>query len=119
MEIKYKFIYVDDDNFNEEVIEEHYKNNRPFILYFTSAKCSPCLIQKKLLKKLFKNTHIDIYLVDIDNENVFKILDKYFIRSVPTIYFYDSNQVKRKKHIGIMNEQDLFIKVRELKKANK
>lgn len=76
-----------------------------FVLYKVFSKtCGPC----KLLENNLVDANIKHTSIDIDSTEGESFVDKYGIRSVPTLLIIDSesNEVV-KKHVGLLNIEGL------------
>ncbi|GMH26021.1 hypothetical protein Nepgr_027864 [Nepenthes gracilis] len=61
----------------------------PAIFYFTAEWCGPCRFLWPSLKNLSKDlSHITIYKIDIDQEDLNRAIEKLNIFSVPTLQFF-------------------------------
>ena len=89
---------IDENNFNSDVIDKHFKDKESFILYFSSDNCVFC----EIIDRIFKNSNAkNAYKINISQNK--KFISKYLLRSTPTIMFFDNNLKLIKKIIGATN----------------
>ena len=68
-----------------------------------SKTCGPC----KVLEKNLKESGVKYDNVDITSKEGETLVEKYNIRTVPTLLLIDDNGSIIKKHIGILNVEDI------------
>ncbi len=72
---------------------------------FFSATCVPC----KMLSQILEDIEAELPFVNIVKANTTdypEFSDRFQIRAVPTIFFYQNGQQKE-KHIGMMSAEEL------------
>ena len=73
------------------------------VLKFYSKTCGPCKVLEKNLQEA-NITHESIDIQSIENEN---IIDKYEIRTIPTLILIDDEGNVVKRHNGLLGVQEL------------
>lgn len=73
------------------------------LLKIYSDTCGPC----KVLEKNLQLANIEHESFNISSEQGEEIVDKYDVRAVPTLILLNDNNEVIKKHIGVMNVEDL------------
>lgn len=68
-----------------------------------SKTCGPC----KVLEKNLKESRVKYDNVDITSKEGETLVEQYNIRTVPTLLLIDDNGSIIKKHIGILNVEDI------------
>lgn len=68
-----------------------------------SKTCGPC----KVLEKNLKESGVKYDNVDITSKEGETLVEQYNIRTVPTLLLIDDNGSIIKKHIGILNVEDI------------
>ena len=68
-----------------------------------SKTCGPC----KVLEKNLKESGVKYDNVDITSKEGETLVEQYNIRTVPTLLLIDNNGSIIKKHIGILNVEDI------------
>ena len=68
-----------------------------------SKTCGPC----KVLEKNLKESGVKYDNVDITSKEGETLIEQYNIRTVPTLLLIDDNGSIIKKHIGILNVEDI------------
>ena len=82
------------------------------ILKFSSTWCEPCKTMQPIFERVSKNEEFkDIefcsYDIENDDEGV-ELVEKYNIRSIPSIVIVDGNNNAMKKIIGLVQENELI-----------
>lgn len=68
-----------------------------------SKTCGPC----KVLEKNLKESGVKYDNIDITSKEGETLVEQYNIRTVPTLLLIDDNGSIIKKHIGILNVEDI------------
>ena len=68
-----------------------------------SKTCGPC----KVLEKNLKESGVKYDNIDITSKEGETLVEQYNIRTVPTLLLIDDNSSIIKKHIGILNVEDI------------
>ena len=101
----------------EEITNSSNKNT---LLFYTRKWCSPCRIMKREVfadKEVEKivNSKVTPIIIDIDNPNTKKIVNKYKIGATPTTIIIDSNgevldyavgKIDKKKFLEMINNSE-------------
>ena len=65
---------------------------RPMILLFTADWCKPCQSMKPIIKEVAEELPIDYEFIDVTSED--PRIEKYLVRSTPTIVIEDGGLMK-------------------------
>jgi len=81
------------------------------VLKFYADWCGPCKALSMVIKGAGDKVTVPIDELDIDNELMMSV--EYGVRSVPTMILIDEHGTEIKRHVGILNEEQLltFLKV--------
>ncbi len=92
----------------------HLENNKFNItlLYFTAPWCGPCRIQGPILDEVEKEKGISILKLNIDEGELFSVVQQMNITSVPTILFMRGTE-KLETHIGVMAKDKVLAKLQD------
>lgn len=83
---------------------------------FSASWCGPCQVMKKTFRKVMKTEEFkdfEFRELDVDDDNVSDLIDKFGIRSVPTIVICDENNEQIGRINGNVQEDQI---VQELNK---
>lgn len=92
---------INTKDFREKILDinDNYKSDIPTVVDFSAEWCGPCKAIAPVLNKLsidYKDK-VNFYKVDVDEE--FELVEKYGIKSIPTLFFISKNG-EIKKEIG-------------------
>lgn len=90
--------YVDDSNFETEVI----KSSVPVLVDFSATWCGPCQRQVPILQKFAEENFNKIKVVKVDIDESPEITSKLGIRSVPSMVLFNQGQ-KLDMKVGLMS----------------
>lgn len=107
-EEKAEIIKVNDDNFEEEVMN----TDKTVILEFSSNSCPPCLTMIPTMNSIAKNNK-DIKVCDVNTseDNTEEITKKYNIEAFPTIYIIKNGKVV-KNFVGATSEEAIMKEIK-------
>lgn len=83
-------IFLNDDNFQKEVIEE---KELPVLVDFFATWCGPCQMVAPLVEELAEEYQGKIKVVKVDVDQAPNISQKYGIMSVPTFMIFKNGEV--------------------------
>ena len=84
-------IDVDDENFEEEVIEQ--SKRIPVVVDFWAEWCKPCLMLKPVLEKLVRENKGKFILAKVNVDEAPKTSQKYMIMSIPNVKLFKQGKV--------------------------
>ncbi|MBQ9019109.1 MAG: thioredoxin [Bacilli bacterium] len=96
-----KIINVDEDNFNEEVINSKQK----VLIDFNATWCGPCKMIGPVLEKIAEqNDNIKIVSIDVDNNQ--DLAKEYNVFSIPCLVVVkDGKEIKR--NVGLISKNEI------------
>ena len=71
------------------------------VLYFTASWCGPCKMLAPILEEL--KSEMNIEKVDIDDNE--QLVQRFNIRSVPTVVYLNSHEVETQRILGLQPKQ--------------
>lgn len=83
------------------------------ILKFYSKTCGPCKVMGNILNEI---TNIIVEDIDIENEDNVSLINKYKIRTIPTILITNNGEII-KEFKGVIPKDEFLRKIMEIKKA--
>lgn len=84
--------------------------NKVKIIKFTTSWCPQCKVVSKMLE-VFSKDHPEIEVEDVNADDCNpELLEKYLIRSVPTLVIQNIETVDYIKVVGVISEEDLLDK---------
>lgn len=92
----------------KDLKDKKYSN---YFLDFTASWCGPCqFITPKIeeLSEMEKFKHIKFFKIDVDDENLLDVCEKYNITCMPTLIYLKDNEIVDKiegANIGIIEEK--------------
>ena len=92
----------------EDLTDKKYSN---YFLDFTASWCGPCqFIAPKIeeLSEMEKFKHIQFYKLDVDDENLSDVCEKYKVTCMPTLIYLKDNEIVDKiegANIAIIEEK--------------
>lgn len=95
-------LYVDDSNFEEEVLN----SKVPVLVDFGATWCGPCQRQLPVLQKFADANLTKIKVVKVDIDESPQISSKFGIRSVPSLLLFSAGQ-KLDMKVGLTSLADL------------
>ena len=76
------------------------------VLKFYGEWCGPCKALTKIIENAGDKIQVEVEPVDIDSNIM--MAQEFKIRSVPTMVLVDDNNNELKRHVGLVNEQQLL-----------
>lgn len=89
------------------------QSERPVLVEFGAAWCGPCRMQAPILKELVREFGDTAHIGAIDVDAVPEIAARYGIRSLPTLAFFRSGQLRRTL-VGLTDKATLAAELRAL-----
>ena len=93
-------------------------NNRNYILKLGANWCSPCKTEDTILKKdsivdLTSKLNVDVYKVDVDDDNFEELLDTYEVSNIPVLLYFKDNQFNCKTD-NLQTEQQILDNIKRI-----
>lgn len=93
-------------------------NNRNYILKLGANWCSPCKMEDTILKKdsivnLTNKLNVDVYNVDVDDDNFEELLETYEVSSIPVILYFKEDQFNHKT-VNLQTEQQILDNIQRI-----
>ncbi|XZR53241.1 MAG: thioredoxin [Enterobacteriaceae bacterium] len=98
----YNIININKDNFEINIIKAKY----PVLVDFWAGWCAPCKIMSNVLNELSEEFINKIIIAKINIEENQELLQKYEIRSIPTLILFKQNIILG-KIIGTTSKEKL------------
>jgi thiol-disulfide isomerase/thioredoxin len=83
---------------------------RVTIVQFSSAFCSPCKATAQIISTLIKDMD-DVKFVQIKSEENLQMVEKYDIKSTPTVIFFNSHAMEVGRAVGIPTSQQVLASI--------
>lgn len=93
---------VNDDNFNEEVLNAEGK----VLVDFAATWCGPCKRQHPILEQFALENQTTVKVVSVDTDDAPNVVSKLGIRSVPTILLFENGKQTAMK-VGLTSLAEL------------
>ena len=77
------------------------RSDIPTLVYFYTSWCSPCQMMKPLIQQLEEELGNDLIIIEIDVEHEKGIVQKYKVKSVPTLILF-KNGIALWRHAGAL-----------------
>lgn len=81
-------VYVDDNNFESEVLQ----SKVPVLVDFTAVWCGPCQRQLPIVEKFASDNLAKVKVCKIDVDEAPAVISKFGIRSVPTMLLFNKGE---------------------------
>lgn len=108
--VKIGITKVTSDTYEEEVL----KSDKIVLVDFYENMCPPCTSMIPTLINISKSSEdIKVVMINVSDEENKKLIDKYEIRSTPTLYIVKDGE-KQKEYIGATGEETLMSTINEL-----
>jgi thiol-disulfide isomerase/thioredoxin len=84
--------------------------SRVTIIQFSSAFCSPCKATAQIISTLIRDMD-DVKFVQIKSEENLKLVEKFDIKSTPTVIFFNSHAMEVGRAVGIPTNQQVLASI--------
>lgn len=93
-------------------------SNANYILKLGASWCNPCklldtFLMKDSIQDLVNSKNIDIYKIDVDNEEFDKFIEEQNILSIPVMLFYKNNELKLKT-VNLQMEKQIIENIKRI-----
>lgn len=95
-------IVVTTENFEEEVLHSEI----PVLVDFYAEWCGPCKMMAPTLSQFARDNAEKVKVCKCDIDMNTELVQKYKIRSVPTLLMFDGGE-QQKKSIGVISKDDM------------
>ena len=94
---------------NSPLPEEALSNGRPTIIEFYADWCQACkeMAPSMITVKKRNENKLDVVLLDVDNPQWIDLIEKYDVKGIPQLDFFDKNGDYRGFSLGVKNEMEL------------
>jgi len=90
-------------------------NGKPVMLVFSATWCGPCRMMAPVYAKIAgKNENVEVVKVDVDLEDLKKLVADFGVRSVPSIFFINKDGKIARSFIGGQSEDTLKSAILEI-----
>lgn len=100
---------VNDTNFEDVVI----KSDKPVLVDFWAEWCGPCRMIAPIIEEISHEFEGKALVVKCDVDNSPSIAQKYSIRNIPTVLFFNNGQVADKQ-VGAVPKNSFVTKLNAL-----
>ena len=83
---------------------------RVTIVQFSSAFCSPCKATAQIITTLTRDM-VDVKFVQIKSEENLQLVEKFDIKSTPTVIFFNSHAMEVGRAVGVPTNQQLLASI--------
>ena len=83
---------------------------RVTIVQFSSSFCSPCKATAQIITNLIKDM-ADVSYVQISSEDHLQLIEKFDIRSTPTVIFFNSHGMEVGRAVGTPTNQQVLVAI--------
>jgi thiol-disulfide isomerase/thioredoxin len=84
--------------------------SRVTIVQFSSAFCSPCKATAQIISTLTKDMD-DVKFVQIKSEENLQLVEKFDIKSTPTVIFFNTHAIEVGRAVGIPTSQQVLASI--------
>lgn len=80
------------------------------LLQFSSAFCSPCKATAQIISHLVEGMD-DVVYIQVASEENLKLVEKFDIKSTPTVIFFNRNGIEVGRAVGIPTKEQVIISI--------
>ena len=85
----------------------------PLLVDFWAPWCGPCQKLNPVLEKVAKKLAGKVQVIKVDFDSNKETMDRYQVRKIPTLLFFDVNKEVVHRTVGYMNVEQLLQVVKE------
>ncbi|MFM1757452.1 MAG: hypothetical protein RL193_29 [Actinomycetota bacterium] len=97
---------------NSDLLDQHQMQlgKNVTLLQFSSAFCSPCKATAQIISQLVKDMD-DVVYIQVASEENLKLVEKFDIKSTPTVIFFNREGIEVGRAAGIPNKEQVIISI--------
>jgi len=80
------------------------------LLQFSTAFCSPCKATAQIISHLVEGMD-DVVYIQVASEENLKLVEKFDIKSTPTVIFFNRNGIEVGRAVGIPTKEQVIISI--------
>ena len=107
---------IDDAAAFNELVKDNQTNGKILIEKWGAPWCGPCRTLSDILHNLDEKKLENVLIIEVDVDDFEDLSAEYGIRNIPTLLFI-KNGVIVDRNTGIINADDLYNKIEELRMA--
>ena len=104
-----KLSHLNESNFDQAIGESPV----PVLVDFSAAWCGPCRMIAPVLDEIAKGQGESVKIVKVDVDKSPNLTNRFGIRNVPTLLFFNGGEVKDKV-VGVTSKADLISRLKTL-----
>jgi thiol-disulfide isomerase/thioredoxin len=97
---------------NSDLLDQHQMQlgKNVTLLQFSSAFCSPCKATAQIISQLVKDMD-DVVYIQVASEENLKLVEKFDIKSTPTVIFFNREGIEVGRAAGIPTKEQVIISI--------